>query len=429
MSKKIAIIGAGTMGLTAAYYAAKAGHVVTVFEADTQPGGMAAHFDFEGLSLERFYHFVCKADLPLFSLLDDLGLASKMRWRPTKMGYFFEGKHYPWGDPLALLTFPHLDIISKIRYGLHAFLSTKRRDWSKLDGLRADEWIKFNIGERAFDVLWRKLFDLKFFEYAQDISAAWIWARIKRTGTSRKSIFQEELGYIDGGSQTLIDALVAETEKCGGVIKLGTPTTRIEIENNRVTGVVAGGQFYAADEVLSTIPVPYIPDIVPDLPVPILAKYRAQKNIGVVCVVHKLSCKVTDNFWLNINDPRIDVPGIIEFSNLRYMGKDNVVYIPYYMPQTHPKFNQTDAFFVEETLRYLNQINPDITSDKVFASKVGRLRYAQPVCGPRFLETLPPINPGIAGLQIADTSYYYPEDRGISEGARLAKKMAGMIGK
>ncbi len=58
------------MGLAAAYHAAKAGHEVIVLEAAPDAGGMAAHFDFDGLSIERFYHFVCKADAPTFDLVD-----------------------------------------------------------------------------------------------------------------------------------------------------------------------------------------------------------------------------------------------------------------------------------------------------------------------------------------------------------------------
>ena len=81
----------GGNGLAAAYHAAKAGHQVTVFEADRDPGGMAAHFDFGGLSIERFYHFVCKADEPTFELMSELGIGDKMRWPGTSMGYFVDG--------------------------------------------------------------------------------------------------------------------------------------------------------------------------------------------------------------------------------------------------------------------------------------------------------------------------------------------------
>ncbi len=170
--RKIAVLGAGPMGLVAAYHLLKNGHSVTVLEASDRPGGMAAHFDFDGLSIERYYHFVCKADQPLFDLLQELGLADAMRWRPTKMGYFYQGVLYPWGDPTSLLRFPHLVLISKIRYGLLTFISTRRTHWDDLDRLTAVEWIKKNCGEKGWRVLWEKLFTLKFFEYADNISAA-----------------------------------------------------------------------------------------------------------------------------------------------------------------------------------------------------------------------------------------------------------------
>ncbi len=35
----------------------------------------------------------------------------------------------------------------------------------------------------------------------------------------------------------------------------------------------------------------------------------------------------------------------------------------------------------------------------------------------------------IAGLQIADTCFYYPEDRGVSESVRLGQEMADRLGK
>ena len=94
------------MGHAAAYHALKLGHKVTVFEADSVPGGMAAHFDFGGLSIERYYHFVCKPDHPTLTLMTELGIGDRIRWVPTSMGYFTGGRLHEWGNPIALLGSP-----------------------------------------------------------------------------------------------------------------------------------------------------------------------------------------------------------------------------------------------------------------------------------------------------------------------------------
>ena len=423
---KVAVIGAGTMGLAAAYHLLKAGHSVDVFEADRVAGGMAAHFDLGGLSIERFYHFVCKADQPTFDLLREIGLEGAMRWRATYMGYFYNGKLYPWGDPISLLTFPHLDLISKIRYGLMAFLSTKRTDWSKLDTITAEKWLKDWCGQRGWDVLWDKLFTLKFFEYSGRVSAAWMWTRLKRVGTSRRSIFQEEMGYIEGGSETLVKRLVERIEAMGGRIHLACAASEVHIENGAVAGVSANGVRHDFTHVLSTMPLPLVPKLIPGLSTATKDAYARLENIGVVCVVHKLKRSVTRNFWVNTNDPAIEIPGIVEFSNLRPVD-DHVVYVPYYMPLTHPKFARSDADLIGESFGYLKRINPALQDSDRITSAVGRLKYAQPICPPGFLKMLPPIESEIAGLQIADTSSYYPEDRGISEGVRVAREMAARV--
>jgi protoporphyrinogen oxidase len=424
----VVIIGAGAMGLAAAYHALRAGHSVEVLEASSEPGGMAAHFDFDGLSIERFYHFVCKTDAPTFALMEELGIADKMVWRSTSMGLFSGGKLHPWGDPISLLSYAGVSVISRLRYGILAFVSVRRDRWDSLETQSAKDWITRWGGREVYEKLWKPLFDLKFHEYADNISAQWIWTRVKRTGRSRKSLFQEELGYIEGGSQTLVDALTAEIGKLGGRIQLSCPAAQVTTENGRVTGVETPTGFVPATHVIATMPTPYVSMTVPDLPADWKSKYDSIQNIGVCCLLFKLKRSVTPHFWLNITEPGIEIPGIIEFSNLRPMaGGETVVFVPYYMPTSHVKFSWPDGDLVEEAFGYIQRINPEITRDDVLASYVGRLRHAQPICEPGFAAKIPPIQTPIAGLQIADTSFYYPEDRGISESVRLARAMVERI--
>lgn len=419
----VIILGAGAMGLAAAHHALKAGHDVTVVEADAQPGGMAAHFDFDGVSIERFYHFICKPDTPTFTLCEELGIGDKLRWRDTSMGYFIKGQHHRWGDPVSLLRFPHLTLLEKLRFGAAMFFATRRNDWKPLDALSAKDWFIDKCGERAWNLLWKPLFELKFFEYSDRVSAAWIWSRIKRLGNSRKSLFQEQLGYLEGGSETLVDALVASIHNQGGTLHLGDPVTEVLANDGHVTGVQTRGTRIAADAVISTVPTPFISQLVPMLTDTEKGAYEAIENIGVVCVVLKLRQKVTDHFWVNICDDAIEFPGIVEFSNLR-PTPEPIVYLPYYMPTSHPRFTRSDEEIVDESMAAIRRLNPQIRQADLLASKVGRLRYAQPVCDVGFSEKIPPLKTSIRGLQIADTCFYYPEDRGISESVRLGRIMA-----
>ncbi len=421
------MIGAGAMGLAAAFYALQLGHEVTVVEADSQAGGMAAHFDFDGLSIERFYHFICKPDRPTFALLEELGIADRLRWRPTSMGYWVNGVMHKWGDPISLLTTSLLNPIEKLRYGAQMFLTSKRKSFDDLETVSAKRWIEQGSGRSVYDKLWRRLMSLKFYQYADDVSAAWIATRVRRIGNSRRSLFQEELGYLEGGSQTLVDALVAAIEANGGKIHLGCPAERVETQDGAVIAVAAGGRLFPADAVICTVPTPFVSGLVPDLPQASKDAYDAIRNIGVVCVVHKLRKPVSPHFWVNIVDQDVDIPGVIEFSNLRPMDH-TVVYAPYYMPTDNPKWTAPDKAFIDESFGYIRRLNPQITEADRLTSKVGRLRYAQPLCEPGFAAKIPPIRTPIRGLQVADTCFYYPEDRGVSEGARLAKEMALAVG-
>jgi protoporphyrinogen oxidase len=146
-------------------------------------------------------------------------------------------------------------------------------------------------------------------------------------------------------------------------------------------------------------------------------------NIGVICVIFKLTRSVTSHFWVNVSEPDIDIPGVIEFSNLRKAGDHTILY----MPVTNPKFSASDEDLIAEAFACLQRINPKLTTQDIVATKVARLRHGQPICEPGFLAKIPPVQTPIAGLQIADTCFYYPEDRGIAESVRVGAAMAESI--
>ncbi|MEX0739494.1 MAG: NAD(P)/FAD-dependent oxidoreductase [Pseudohongiella sp.] len=423
--KRVAVLGAGPMGLAVAWQLVQQGYKPIVFEADDRLGGMTASFDFNGLQIERYYHFHCLSDRGLLQALDDLGIADRMRWTETRMGYWYRNQLQDWGNPLALLRFKGLSLSAKIRYGLHAFVSTKRTGWQDLDKEDARRWIRRWVGDEAWQAVWRTLFDYKFYHYSDNLSAAWIWSRIHRVGRSRSSLMRECLGYLEGGSETLLQALAAAIKAGGGEIHLSTPVTEVVINDQQLQGVrlATVPELQHFGRVISTIPLPYVPKLMPGLPDATRAAYASLRNIAVVCVIVKLRQPVSDKFWLNINDPEMDIPGLVEYSNL-YPMENHLVYVPFYLPAEHAKFGDSDATFINKVRSYLKKINPRLHDDDFIDIHASRYRYAQPICEPGFADRLPAAELPVQGLWVADTSHYYPSDRGISESIEFGRRLA-----
>ena len=170
---------------------------------------------------------------------------------------------------------------------------------------------------------------------------------------------------------------------------MSSPVSRVLFsEDNSVCGVISKGEEHRFDKVISTIPLPFVPKLMPDLPKNLLSAYSSKENIAAICVIVKLRKKLTDSFWINTNDPDMDIPGIIEYGNLND-DVSYVVYVPYYMPQTDPKYIDPDSVFEDKVKKYFKEVNPSLKDDDFLNIKVNRYKYAQPICTPNFLEELP----------------------------------------
>jgi len=429
---KIAVIGGGISGLASAYELTKDKHEVAVYESDADIGGLASSFDFRGEFIERYYHFICRADKHLAIFCKEIGLGKNILWREAKTGYFVNGKLYPFTTPGDLLKFEPINFNDKMRIGINLLQSKYRKNWKKLDSIPAKEWLIKQIGANAYNVMWHPLLKIKFGEYYDKISAAWIWHRLYRLSKSRKSIMSSQvLGFIDKGSKLLMDTLKAKIIQAGNKIYTNKPVKKIVIKDGVIKGIETDGGFIGFNSVISTVPLPQFREL---LPKECLKDFKALDKIiyiGVVCMILKLKKPLTENFWLNINDDRMSINGIIEYSNLNPFKKfdgHSIVYIPYYLNTGEERYSCGDELLLNEYCGYLKMVNPEFNRDWILDYKVFRSPYAQPICHNNFFNDIPEHKTNIINLYIIDASQMYPTDRTLNDAIRLAKRVASLIG-
>jgi protoporphyrinogen oxidase len=431
---KVAIIGGGAAGLSAGYELSKRGVDVELFERDNALGGLAGSFLLEGGYVEKFYHFICLHDTTYQTVLRELGLDHRLRWKLTEMGQFYQGNLYSFGRPTDLLFFPHLPWKDKIRFAT-AIMKIKAspwQDWKKIENLQVDDWLQNTFGHQVYSTLHEPMIRLKFGKYKAKLSAAWMWARIHRLGRSRTKIRQrEKVGYVEGGSQIIMDALGDKIRNSGGVITLRASVDRLIFDGDRIRGLVVNGKEQFFDAVISTVPLPAFLRLIPStLQGEYWTRLRNIESIGVMCVFLRIKKSLTKFFWTNISDPNIQLAGLIEYTNLNplsHLGGDSIVYLPQYLDSKDEKFQKPNEQIIEEYLGYLKRINPDFSKDQVKEAFVFREKYAQPICEVGFTKDIPDYRTPLRGLYLTDSSQLHPDDRTISNSLGLGQSAAACI--
>ena len=75
----------------------------------------------------------------------------------------------------------------------------------------------------------------------------------------------------------------------------------------------------------------------------------------------------------------------------------------------------------------LRRINPDFSPDWIRARWLFREPAAQPVVTVGYHERIPPLDTGVPGLVLANTTQIYPEDRGTNYSVRLGDEAAAAV--
>jgi len=425
---KIAIIGAGIAGLSAAYDLTQKGHQVIVYESLPQVGGIASgfkapHWDW---SLEKFYHHWFQSDKYMLGLIEELGWSDDVLFPRPYTVVYTDGEFQPLDSipEAAKFTLKHFPIWDVARFGFVGLYLRLTPWWRPLEKTTADAWMRKWVGDRVYNALWRPLLVGKFGEENLDVvNMAWLWARLK-TRTTR-------LGTFTGGFQAFLDRFAEVIRSLGADIWLETPVQTLrssqEGEDRRWAVVTAAGT-ETYDAVISTSSPQIMAEIMPEMPDSYTSKLRALKSMGAVVMIASLKHKIGEYYWYNLpKEAGFPYLAMVEHTNfipVEHYGGDNLIYMGDYLPPDHHYFDMSQEELADIFLPVLSRFNPDFRRDWVKDVWLFRTRYAQPVPSVNHYQNIPPLRTPLPGVYFASMSQVYPWDGGTNFAVEIGRRVA-----
>ncbi len=429
---RVAIVGGGVAGMTAAYRLMQKGHEVQLYEASGGLGGLVRTFETPGDPLEAFYHHIFTTDTTIIALIEELGLSDRLTWIDSKVGFFHGGRIWPFVTPTDLLKFKPLPLIDRVRLGLAGLYLRRQNKWHRYEEITAWEWIRRYVGKKGLEVVWGPLLRGKFADQAEEVAMAWLWSKIHLRFASRGAgpKQQEKLGYMLGSFGVYIEELERRIREGGVHIETSQPVQKILSKDGHATGLQLGdGREVHADAVIACVPSErFVP-----MALPLDAEYERRVTAArwqwALCYVLELKESLSPIYWLNISDAGMPFIAVIEHTNFidkSHYGGRHMLYLSNYLTPNHPWFSLSDEELDDLYLPHLQKINPRFDRDWVIERKVFKGPNAQPVIRRHYRNDLPDHRTPVAGLYLANMQQIYPEDRGQNYSIRMGETVANM---
>lgn len=429
-NKKVCVVGAGALGMTAALKLARRGFDVTLIERAAGLGGLADSWRVGDITWDRHYHVTLLSDAHTRKLAEEIGIGDQFDWRETRTGFYSSSKLYSMSNSVEFLKFPPLRFLDKIRLGFTIFYCARIRNWRRLEKITVADWLTRWSGKRTFESMWLPLLKSKLGDNYTDTSAAFIWATINRMYAARRSGLKKEMfGYVRGGYATFNDALGLALEKAGVRVQTATAVQSVVSSGNQtlVNTQTRNGaaEQTAFDHVVMTVQTPVIAGLVPELNDLEKRQLTDIRYMGVVCASVLLKKPLGGYYVTNITDPGFPFTGVIEMTALvdaDQVDNRHLVYLPKYVSSDDALLKASDEEIQDSFLQGLFRMYPDLDETDVEAFRISRVSHVMALPTIDYSTKVPDVATSMPGVSIITSAQIVNGTLNVNETIALAER-------
>ena len=392
---RVAVIGAGPAGMTAALQLGRGGAEVDVYEAGEHLGGMARSLDLWGQRVDLGPHRFFSTDERVNQLwFDVVGQDHAMVERLTRIYYGGRFYRYPLKPLNAFWNMgageAALCVASYLRERLYP-------SFSVTDDVSFESWVVGRFGRRLFDRFFRsyseKLWDIPCGELSADFAAQRIKklslleaARSALSSQRRRQhkTLVDRFSYPLGGTGSVYETMADRFRDEGGRVHLGCPVRRILHTAVDVEGIElqSGGVEYY-DHVVSTMPLTSLVRGLADVPEDVQAAADALQFRNTILVyLHVDSDSLFADQWLYVHDPDLKMGRVTNFRNwvpeLHGDASTTVLAVEYWCNDSDSAWTASDELLIEQATHELRSSSL-LHDESVLDGHVVRIKRCYPV--------------------------------------------------
>ena len=400
-NKKIAIIGAGPAGITAAYELSKRGYSVELYEASDRVGGLSKSLDLWNQRVDLGPHRFFSQDTKVNAVwLEVVGKDYKMVDRLTRIYFNKKFYYYPLKPFDALVK---LGIWKGFLCGMSYFkqkIAPTRKDGS------FENWVTNRFGYKLFSIFFKtyseKLWGISCKELDEDFAAqrikklslfGAIWSALfKSKGTEHKTLV-DQFAYPLEGSGMVYERMQTKIEENGSKVFCSTPINKVITENGTAVALeLENGERKEFDHIISSMPITRLVNNLNDTPKEVLDACAELKFRNTILVFLKVEGQdIFPDIWLYIHANDLKMGRITNFSNwvpeLNRGEKSTIIALEYWAFNEDQIWNDDDEKIIDlgkEEMRATGLIGDlEITEGKVVripkCYPVYRMGYQEPL--------------------------------------------------